>query len=306
MNMELRQSLAGAFAARYPMEVASALESRPTDEIARALQGLPRDTAASVIKSISPGISARALERLDPDTAAGIVADLGTEEGIPLLRRVSTKVRDAIIERVPAKQANALKAVLRYPAGTAGALMDPRVAALPADMETDEALKAVRREAEHAHDVLYVVDREHRLAGVLSLQQLLSSRPKDRLETIMQAASHQLSPSTDRHTVARHRGWRDARSLPVVDGDGRLLGAIHYRTVTALEDELYPAGTSGDATAKALGDLLWTGIGGVIDAITAAVGPPRSSRAPNTAAADGARPPTGAIEGGERHTEGEE
>jgi len=220
--MDLSQSLAGSFAARYPDEAAAALETRPADEIARVLQGLPLRTAAAVVKRISPGVSAHSLEQLDAETAAGILAELETDEALPLLRRLSREVRDAILRAMPAAQADVLKAVIRYPAGTAGALMDPLVTALPADMEADEALKAIRGEAEHAHDILYVVDRENHLAGTLDLRHLLLAQPKDRLETIMEAVRHRLSPSADRHAVVRHAGWLDGHSLPVVDGNDRL------------------------------------------------------------------------------------
>ena len=305
--MDLRQSLASSFADRYPVEVAAALETRPPDEIARVLRGLPRHTAASVVKRISPGTSAQSLQQLDAGAAAGILVELGTDEALPLLRRLSPAVRDAIISAMPPEHAEAVNAVIRYPAGTAGALMDPRVAALPADMEAEEALKAVRREAEHAHDILYVVDREHRLAGALHLQHLLLAQPRDRLENIMEEVRHRLSPTADRHTVVKHAGWLDGHSLPVVDGDDRLLGAVHFRVVRALADELYQAEIGfGDTTARVLGDLFWTGVGGVIDAFAAAAGPPRHRRTrrvggppPGESRFNGASGDAGQPDGGE-------
>ena len=304
--MDLSQSLAGSFAARYPDEAAAALETRPADEIARVLQGLPLRTAAAVVKRISPGVSAHSLEQLDAETAAGILAELETDEALPLLRRLSREVRDAILRAMPAAQADVLKAVIRYPAGTAGALMDPLVTALPADMEADEALKAIRGEAEHAHDILYVVDRENHLAGTLDLRHLLLAQPKDRLETIMEAVRHRLSPSADRHAVVRHAGWLDGHSLPVVDGNDRLLGAIHFRVVRTLADELYQAETGyGDATARALGDLFWTGLGGVIDALAAA-GPPRRRTLKISALPAGEDRPIGTSDGPGRPIGGEE
>jgi magnesium transporter len=272
--MDLRQSLASGFAARYPHEAAAALETRPPDEIAQVLQDLPRDAAAAVLIRLSPGASARAVERLDAVATAGILAELEVKDTLIVIRRVLPEVRDRIIQAMPAERADVLNSALRFPADTAGALMDPRVAALPVDMVADEALKAVRHEAEHAHDVLYVVDRNRGLAGAVTLQALLRAHPKDRLDSIMQGVLHRLHPSADRHALARHPGWRDGHSLPVVDRGGRLMGAVQYSETKKYQDELYGPVTGSGETTRALGDLFWTGVGGVIDALTAAVAPP--------------------------------
>lgn len=295
--MNLRQSLANSFSARHPNEVAAALESRPADEVARVLERLPRGAAAAVLTRMSPGISAGSLGQIDADTAAGIVAELGTDEAVPILRRVPADTRDAIVRAMPPEVADAVRAVMNFPSGTAGAMMDPRVAALPTDMEVDDAIKAVRREAEYAHEILYVVDRERRLAGVVHLPELLLAKPKERLEAVMRETRHQLSPTVDRHAVAQHAGWRDGHSLPVVDRNGRLLGAIHIGAVRELQDELRERQTgSGDTTVRALGDLFWTGVGGLIDAMTAAV-------APSPAQGVDWRPPQSRVgESGERGT----
>jgi len=274
--MDLRQSLSSAFATRYPLEAAAALETQPPEEIARVLQGLSPETAAAVLRRIPPGISARSVELLDADVMAGILVNFGTDDALPLLRQLSPEVRDAIIQTMPAEQAKALRTVISFPPGTAGALMDPRTVALPMDMEADEALKAIRRDAEHVRYHLYVINRERRLVGVLNMQELMLARPKDRLETIMQEAHHRLSPSADRYTIAKHPGWRDVRSLPVVDLSECFLGAIHYHVLIAIEDELYQRDAEpGDTTTRALGELFVAGIGGVIDALTSAAPLPR-------------------------------
>jgi magnesium transporter len=272
--MNLRQSLASAFATRYPSEAAASLEARPVEEIARVLRGLTPATAAIVLRRLSPGIAARSVEQLDAETAARVLSGLEVSDTLPLLRRVAPSARERVIASMPAERANALKAVIGFPPGTAGALMDPRVAALPADTQVDKALQAVRADAEHAHHHLYIVDREGRLAGLISLQQLLSASPKDRLAAIMQQASHRLPPGADRHAIVGHRGWRETHSLPVVDGDDRLLGAIHYRVLRALEDEIHATdAVAGESTAQALGDLFWAGVGGFINAFASTAAP---------------------------------
>jgi magnesium transporter len=306
--MDLRMSLARAFAAGYPMEAAAALEPRSAEEVAQVFHAIPPETAASVLFRMAPGPAANTVERLDVEYAASVFSKLTIDAALPLLRRVTAQRRDAIIEALPAEQADAVKAVIGFPTGSAGALMDPRAIALPADLTVEEALKVVRREAEHAHYNLYVVDRDRALLGVLNLRELMLAGPRDRLEAITRPALHRLLPNADRYAIVAHPGWRDVHSLPVVDRDGRFLGALRYRTLRRLEDELQDAGPGPDQiTARALGDFFWVGVGGVIDAIAAAVAPrnPREG-APGTTKGRGNLPSPGSPGDREQQPEIEE
>lgn len=278
--MDLRMSLARAFAAGYPMEAAAALELRTVEETARVLQALPPETAASVLMRMAPSHAARAAERLDLEYAAAAFAKLTVEAALALLRRMPADRRDAIVEALPVGLADAVKTVIGFPDATAGALMDPHAIALPGDLTVEDALKTVRREAEHAQYNLYVVDRDRTLLGVINLRELLLAGPRDRLETIIRPARHRLPAGADRHAIISHPGWREVHSLPVVDRDGRFLGALRYRTLRRLEEEARGAETGlGQTTARAFGDLFWVGVGGVLDAITAAVAPRNSAGA---------------------------
>lgn len=67
-------------------------------------------------------------------------------------------------------------------------------------------------------------------------------------------------------------------SLPVVDEDHHYLGALRYRTLRELEEELL-RGRGGDRdTAAALGELFATGAAGLLDALAPAQGGERRAR----------------------------
>lgn len=276
--MDLHLTLTRAFAADYPQEAAAALESRSAEEIADVLHSLPLDTAAGVLQRMAAGSAALVTGFMKAEDAAGLVIRLPLDAALSMLRRMAPEFRDKIVDVMPEEYAKALKAAVGFPPGTAGALMDPRVLALPSDLTADEALKAVRRDAENAHYNIYVVDRDHALVGVLNLREMLLAGPRDRLEAIVQPVRHRLSADVDQHGIVGHPGWREVHSLPVVDRRGRFLGAIRYRTLSRLTNQLTRDDFApGAATVRALGDLIWTGVGGVIDAIASTLAPDRGA-----------------------------
>lgn len=279
--MRLRKTLAGSFAANFPGEVAAVLESLDTEEVAGAVSELPPDVAAKVLEQMAPVAVTRVVEQIEPEKASNIFPRLTFDSALSLLRRVTPERRDEIVKALPEEQADALGTVLEFPPDTAGALMDPRLLAVPSDLTVDEALGTLRNLGEYSHYNLYVTDRSQMLIGVLNLNELLRADSKDTLDTIMTFPRHQLLADTDRLSIVNHPGWRHVHSLPVVDRKGRFLGAVRYRAFRRLEEETRGLGEMSEGmTAQALGDLLSMGFEGLIDAIASAVAPRRRTDSP--------------------------
>jgi magnesium transporter len=75
---------------------------------------------------------------------------------------------------------------------------------------------------------LYVVDDNRRLVGVLSLRQLLVAEPGARLATLMDPDVIHVRDVVDQEEAALVMGRYDLAALPVVNSDGKLVGAITH------------------------------------------------------------------------------
>jgi hypothetical protein len=83
----------------------------------------------------------------------------------------------------------------------------------------------------------------------------------------MVANPQRLLASVGRASIVSDPGWRTAHALPVVDDQGRYLGAIRYKTLRSLEDAIHHRKES--EPAQALGELFSVGAGGVVRAFLA-------------------------------------
>lgn len=269
--MRLRNTLARSYATAHPAEAAAMLENRPVSETIHVLDLLPQSAAAELLRRLSSASASRALESMQPSDAARVLGDLPLEVAAALLRRLGDSARASILAALSPDLERDLRSVIEWPFDTAGALMSPRAISLPGDLTAEVALTVVQRDAEHALYNLYVVDRDGLLTGVLNLQELLHASREDRLDAIAHPAHHRLPAGADLRAVLHHPGWQEVYSLPVVDAQGRFLGAVRYRALRRLERELHgPAPAPGALTASALGDLFRTGVVGVIDALSGA------------------------------------
>lgn len=265
--------LCRAFADAHPDDAALALERLPAPDVAGLLDELPPRTSARVFDQMAPTAAADCLARMRPAAAAALVADLRPDLAAALLRRVDPAAQATVLDRLPEDDAGSLRTLLRYPEGTAGALMDPRAPAVADDLTAGEALTRIRRAPSHILYYLYVVDRARRLVGVVDLRELMLARPREPLAAVMHQSVARLSAGMTRPAILAHPGWRHFHALPVVDEDSALVGAIRYQTFRKLDDDAREGarGTDASAAVFALGELYWLGLSGLLDGLASVV-----------------------------------
>ncbi|MEJ7839169.1 MAG: magnesium transporter, partial [Thermomicrobiales bacterium] len=124
--------------------------------------------AASILSRMSASQAADILEEIDPDDATDIFAEV--EQSNP-------GVANTILVEMDPEEAAELRELMSYEPDTAGGIMTPAFVAVFPELRADETVVALRKVAEEAETInyVYVVDREERLLGVLSLHSLVLS-----------------------------------------------------------------------------------------------------------------------------------
>jgi magnesium transporter len=118
---------------------------------------------------------------------------------------------------------------LKYPTDSAGGIMTTEALTVPSDWsvaQTLEYIRGVARVKETVY-VVYLIDAEERLCGVVSLRQLMLAEPTlnvheagDRRTPVV------VSPRTDREEVARVIAKYNLLAVPVVDEARHVLGIV--------------------------------------------------------------------------------
>jgi magnesium transporter len=84
---------------------------------------------------------------------------------------------------------------------------------------------------------IYVVDEDHRLRGVMDINELLQANPSSRLDEIMTRNVYTVTPSTMRSELeALFRRYR-FRAIPVVDDSQRIVGVVREKDAFSVGDE---------------------------------------------------------------------
>lgn len=276
--MEAALLLSRAFLESHPADAARVLEAQTPAASAAILADSPVGAAAAVVQQMVPGCAADSLAALPAAVAAAITAELPVDTAADLLRRLGREAQTALVASLPDETSDAVDRLLRYPEGTAGAMMDPQIFALPDDITVSQARRRVRHSSQHLRYYLYVVDRRLKLVGVISLRDFMVAAGKEPIGSIMRSGVYSVLATASLREVIGDPGSHRYQALPVVDEQGVLLGVLGGDVLRRLQFEMsidrLPQKGPWE-TLLAIGELYWAGLGGLLSGFMPA--PPRPS-----------------------------
>ena len=263
MNGEER--LAQAYLAEHPEEAARLVERADAADAAAVLTALAPKVAAQVFAAIGPTPGSGCAAALSNDAFAAIVGELPLPSAAAAVRRLDRSRYEPVLALLDDERGTQLRRLLAYPENSAGALADPLVLALAEDITVADAQRRLRRSRRHLYFYLYILSREGTLVGALNVAELMAARLKDTLASVMRRDVVRLDAHTDLATVAMHPAWRDFDALPVIDGDGRFVGAIRHKTVRQMSGEDRRPMMD---TIVELSELYWVGLAAILRSLT--------------------------------------
>lgn len=280
--MRATQLLSHAFLLAHPEDAARVMERLPAKEQAKLFANNSAGTA-KVMEHMVPPMGATCLALMKAEIAARIVRELSLDFKLAVLRCMQQDDRNRLFGALPPEESEPLRRLLRYPDGSAGALMDPYLFTVPDDITAGEALRRMRASAQPVLYYLYVLDRGQQLVGVTTLRELMRTRPSYALSSVMRREVARLPATLRSDDIVKNPYWRDFHALPVVDEQGHFLGAIRHETLRRVEREVAQNSQEGGAidTLLALGELYWLSLAGMMPgAATETVDRPETGEQP--------------------------
>ncbi|HMU36557.1 MAG TPA: magnesium transporter, partial [Marmoricola sp.] len=195
---------------------------------------LPEEDQVEILTHLKPDRAADVLEEMSADDAADLIADLPQD------------LASRLLSLMEADEAEDVKRLMVYGEETAGGMMTPEPVVLPPDATVAEALAHVRNQdlTPSLAAMVYVCrppleTPTGRLLGMAHIQRLLREPPSTLVAGVVDNDTDQLRPEATLEDVAIFLATYNLVAAPVVDEEGRLLGAV---TVDDLLDHLLPVG----------------------------------------------------------------
>lgn len=263
--LDLELKLLRRYLSSHPAEAARELEKLPRHEAATILADQTAELAAGLALRMRWASAAECFGRMEPQSAAAVLCRLPPSTSSTLMRRLTLKTRRAIFDAMPRHWREPVEQSLRYPEGSVGAMMDAAPRELPESTTAGEALELLARESGPLDSELFVIDSERRLYGTVTIGDVLQADPGTPIEKLCHRGIGSLDPVLPAAAAAEARIWTDFETAPVVDNQGRLVGAVRHRRLREyLEGELSGAGSTAVDSAYAFGEVCWNGLAAAI------------------------------------------
>ncbi len=236
----------------HPADLAYLLEDLELEEKVRLFEMLEPAMAADVLSEVGPATQQELIEHADRVKVTDAVKEMAPDDTADLLEEAPPGQGALLLQGVSQEQAEQVRALLQYPPGTAGGLMTSNIIRVRDTLTAADALHAIQGGPEaETLETIFIVDEQDRFRGVVSLRALLRATPQAPIASLLDAHVSTIAPSADQEEVARVVAREDVAALPVVDGQGTLLGVVTHDDVIdviqaeAIEDMYKIAGTAG-------------------------------------------------------------
>ncbi len=201
------------------------LPALSSERIADFIDHMDVDEAIDFSRLLQPPKLASVLDLAEPDVAADVLRGIGWDEASRVLMRMADR--------------STIGNLLLYRDDDAGGLMTTSIIALRDSWPVPHAINMIRTsglDTAHLRD-LFVVSESQHLVGSLNLPELVFAPPGSLVGDVMNTDVISVQTGTDQEEAARLMARYELRSIPVVDVNGRLEGAISIEDLVQVAQE---------------------------------------------------------------------
>ena len=237
-------NLLSTFANLRAADLATVLQDLPAKRRVEIAGALDDERLADVLEEMDEDDRVALLEALEGERAADVLGEMDPDDAADLLREMGQERAEALLELMEPEDAEDVLRLMNYEDYSAGGMMTTEPIVMSADYSVADALAAVRqKEISPALASQIYICRQPletptgRFIGTVHYQRLLREPPSILLGSIVDTDSKGVKPDATLHEVSSHLASYNMLSLPVIDANERLLGAI---TVDDVLDHLLP------------------------------------------------------------------
>ncbi len=228
----------------HPSDVATIIRALPTEQRRQLADAMDDERLADVLEELPEDEQLRLIENLDMERLTSVFDEMEYDDLADLLGQMGIDQRTKVLDAMDDEDAETMRQLLSYPAGTAGSLMTPDIIVLGPDATVAEALAHIR-DPERLVSIaaqVFVAHAPHypptgTYLGVVHFQRLLRERPSLSLKQCLDNEPT-IDPMLTDRDVAKRLASYNMLAVGVCDSNGRLLGAV---TVDDVLDNALPS-----------------------------------------------------------------
>jgi len=210
-------------------DIAEILDELNQDEAVYVIKLLDSDTTSDILMELDEDIREKVLENLSAKEIAEEVGELDTDDAADMISELSEERQEEVISNIEDEEHKAeIEELLAYDEDTAGGLMAKELVKVYETWTVAGCMRRIRGQAEDVTRVhsIYVVDKQEKLIGRLSLKDLIVAKSETKIAEISNSNVDYVNVHDNAEDVAKVMQKYDLEAIPVVDDEQTLLGRI--------------------------------------------------------------------------------
>ncbi|WP_010299664.1 magnesium transporter [Clostridium senegalense] len=211
-----------------PADIAQLLEELDSETMLIAFRILSKDLAAEVFSYMNKEDIHYIIEAINDDELRIIMDRIFLDDTIDILEELPSNVVNRVLKNTKEGKRKQINSFLNYPENSAGSIMTIEYMSLKKKMTVEEAISHIKKNGidKETIDTCYIIDKDRKLQGVLSIRQLILNDDYTQIEDIMKSNVIYCNTLEDQEDVADKFKKYDFTAMPVVDNEKRLVGII--------------------------------------------------------------------------------
>ena len=214
-----------------PSDIAAVFAGLKDEKIPLMYRLLPKELAAETFVEMEPDDQELLIRGFSDNELKEVLDELYADDAAEIVEEMPANVVKRILKAADPELRSSINQILRYPEYSAGSMMTTEYVSLRPSMTVEEAILRIRRQGVDKETIYtcYVLDKDRTLLGLVTVKDLLLAEDDEmKIEDIMITNMIFVTTLTDQEEVARMFSKYNFIALPVVDGEGRMVGIVTF------------------------------------------------------------------------------
>ena len=214
-----------------PSDIAGIFEDLEDKQIPILFRLLTKEQAADTFVEMEPEAQELLIRGFSDNELKEVLDELYVDDAADLVEEMPANVVRRILAAADPVMRSSINQILRFPEYSAGSIMTTEYVSLRPEMTVEEAILRIRRQGVDKETIYtcYVLARDRQLMGIVTVKDLLLAADDEMtIEELMLANPIFVTTLTDQEDVARMFSKYNFLAMPVVDGEGRMVGIVTF------------------------------------------------------------------------------
>ena len=210
------------------VDIASFIEELDSEKTVVVFRMLPKELASEVFACLEVEQQQHIITSITDNELRAIIDDLYVDDAVDMLEELPATIVRRVLQNSSPDTRKLINQFLNYPENSAGSVMTAEYVGLKKNMTVEQAFDYIRKYGVDKETIYtcYVMDENRRLEGVVTVKDLLMNDYAALMGDIMDPHVIKAYTTEDQEKVVETFNEYNLLSLPVVDGEDRLVGII--------------------------------------------------------------------------------